>query len=61
MLSDKEYRKKIVENIKDPSVRSFWVDEFGKYTDKYAAEATPAIQNKVGQFTSNPLIRNIKI
>jgi len=48
-----------VANIKDPSVRSFWVDEFGKYTDKYAAEATPAIQNKVGQFTSNPLIRNI--
>ena len=59
VLSDKEYRKKIVENVKDPSVKSFWVDEFGKYTDKYAAEATPAIQNKVGQFTSNPLIRNI--
>ena len=59
MLSDKEYRKVVVANIKDPSVRSFWVDEFGKYTDKYAAEATPAIQNKVGQFTSNPLIRNI--
>ena len=59
MLADKEYRKRVVENIKDPSVRSFWVDEFGKYTEKYAAEATPAIQNKVGQFTSNPLIRNI--
>ena len=59
MLSDKDYRKLVVANIKDPSVRSFWVDEFGKYTDKYAAEATPAIQNKVGQFTSNPLIRNI--
>ncbi len=59
MLADKEYRKRVVENVKDPSVRSFWIDEFGKYTDKYAAEATPAIQNKVGQFTSNPLIRNI--
>ena len=59
MLSDKEYRKLVVANVKDPSVKSFWVDEFGKYTDKYAAEATPAIQNKVGQFTSNPLIRNI--
>ncbi len=59
MLSDKEYRKKVVENLKDPSVRSFWVDEFGKYTERFAAEATPAIQNKVGQFTSNPLIRNI--
>ncbi|MES2087694.1 MAG: type IV secretion system DNA-binding domain-containing protein [Patescibacteria group bacterium] len=59
MLADKDFRKLVVANIKDPSVRSFWVDEFGKYTDKYAAEATPAIQNKVGQFTSNPLIRNI--
>jgi hypothetical protein len=59
MLADKEYRKKVVDNIKDPSVRSFWVEEFAKYTDKYAAEATPAIQNKVGQFTSNPLVRNL--
>ena len=59
MLSDKEYRKKVVENISDASVKSFWVDEFAKYTERFAAEATPAIQNKVGQFTSNPIIRNI--
>jgi hypothetical protein len=59
MLSDKEYRKKVVENVKDPSVKSFWIEEFGKYTEKYAADATPAIQNKVGQFTSNPLVRNL--
>jgi Type IV secretory pathway, VirD4 components len=59
MYSDKAYRKKVVDNITDPSVRSFWVDEFAKYTDKFAAEATPAIQNKIGQFTNNPLIRNI--
>jgi len=59
MLADKDYRKMIVDNVKDPSVKSFWVDEFAKYTDRFAAEATPAIQNKIGQFTSNPLIRNI--
>lgn len=59
MLTDKEYRKRVVDNIKDPSVKSFWVDEFAKYTDRYTQEATPAIQNKVGQFTANPLIRNI--
>lgn len=59
MLSDKEYRKKVVENVTDPATKSFWIDEFGKYTEKFAAEATPAIQNKVGQFTSNPLVRNI--
>jgi len=59
MLADKEYRKKVVDNVKDSSVKSFWVDEFAKYTEKFAAEATPAIQNKIGQFTSNPLIRDI--
>lgn len=59
MLADKEYRKKVVDNVKDPSVKAFWVEEFGKYTERFAAEATPAIQNKIGQFTSNPLIRNI--
>lgn len=59
MLADKEYRKKVVTNIKDPAVKAFWVDEFANYTDRFAAEATPAIQNKIGQFTGNPLIRNI--
>ncbi len=59
MLSVKGYRKKVVENITDPIVKTYWTQEFAKYTEKYAAEATPAIQNKIGQFTSNPLIRNI--
>ena len=59
MLSDKEYRKKVVDNIQDTSVKAFWVNEFGKWTEKFIAEAIPAIQNKVGQFTSNPLVRNL--
>jgi hypothetical protein len=59
MLSDKAFRKKVVDNITDSAVKSFWVDEFANYTERMAAEAVPAIQNKVGQFTSNPLVRNI--
>lgn len=59
MLSDKEYRKEIVSHVKDPSVKTFWVKEFANYTERMAAEAVPAIQNKVGQFTANPLIRNM--
>jgi len=59
MLSDKDYRKKVVDNITDPSVKSFWVDEFAKYGDRYMQEAGAAIQNKVGQFVSNPIIRNV--
>jgi len=59
LLSDKDYRKKVVENISDPSVKSFWLDEFAKYNERYMQEAGDAIKNKIGQFTANPLIRNI--
>ncbi len=59
MYTDKEYRNKVVDNVKDPVVKDFWTKEFANYGDRYTQEATPAIQNKVGQFTGNPLIRNI--
>ena len=59
MLANKEFRRRVVEHIKDPVVKAFWTEEFAGYTDRFAAEATPAIQNKVGQFTTAPLIRNI--
>lgn len=59
MLSDKAYRKKVVDNVTDPVVKSFWVDEFAKYSEKLMTEAGASIQNKFGQFVSNPLIRNI--
>jgi hypothetical protein len=59
MYIDKEYRKNVVSKITDSSIRSFWVDEYSKYTDRYAQEATPAIQNKIGQFASNALVRNV--
>lgn len=59
MYTDKGFRKAVVDNIKDPLVKAFWVEEFATYTDRYTQEATPAIQNKIGQFTGNPLIRNI--
>ncbi|MCR4333486.1 MAG: type IV secretory system conjugative DNA transfer family protein [Patescibacteria group bacterium] len=59
MYTDKDYRTKVVDNVKDPVVKDFWTKEFANYGDRYTQEATPAIQNKIGQFTGNPLIRNI--
>ncbi len=59
MLSDKTFRNKVVENVTDPGVKTFWVDEFAKYGERYMQEAGAAIQNKIGQFTANPLVRNI--
>ena len=59
IFGDKDYRKMVVDNVTDTSVRSFWLDEYAKYSEKFATEATAAIQNKIGQFSANPLIRNI--
>ncbi len=59
LLSDREYRREVVSRLTDPVVKSFWNNEFAKYTQRLEAEATAAIQNKVGQFVANPLIRNI--
>ncbi|NLE07306.1 MAG: type IV secretory system conjugative DNA transfer family protein [Parcubacteria group bacterium] len=59
MLSDKNYRNAVIANITDPSVKNYWTKEYAGYTERFAAESIPAIQNKIGQFTSNPLIRNI--
>jgi len=59
MLIDKEYRSKVIEKVSDPVVSTFWTDEFTKYHDRLLADAIAPIQNKVGQFLSSSLIRNI--
>jgi len=59
LLADPEWRNTILENVKDSVVKAFWLKEFSRYSQKYEIEATAAIQNKIGQFISSPLIRNI--
>lgn len=59
MLTDKNFRKKVVSEIKDPVVKKFWTTEFATYNDKFASEAVAPILNKVGQFTASSLIRNM--
>jgi energy-coupling factor transporter ATP-binding protein EcfA2 len=59
MLAEKDFRKDVIDHVTDISVKNFWVKEFANYTERMAAEAVPAIQNKIGQFTANALIRNM--
>ncbi len=59
MLTDKAFRNKIVAKISDPIVKNFWLVEFAGFNDRYKQEAIAPIQNKIGQFLSSNLIRNI--
>jgi CxxC-x17-CxxC domain-containing protein len=59
ILVDKDYRQKIVANVTDPVVKAFWIHEYEAWQDKFRNEAIAPIQNKVGQFLSTALVRNI--
>ncbi|MFA7285446.1 MAG: CxxC-x17-CxxC domain-containing protein [Candidatus Paceibacterota bacterium] len=59
MLVDKDYRQKIINNLKDPVIKAFWIHEYEAWQDKFRNEAIAPIQNKVGQFLSTSVIRNI--
>lgn len=59
MFADDDYRDHIVKNVKDPVVKAFWETEFANYSERFATEAVAAIQNKIGQFLSASVIRNI--
>jgi CxxC-x17-CxxC domain-containing protein len=59
ILVDKSFRNRVIEKVTDPVVKSFWVDEYSKYPDRFQSEAIAPIQNKVGRFLSSALVRNI--
>jgi len=59
LLSNAEYRKKIVRSLSDPVLKNFWEKEFAKMPDRLKAEAISPIQNKVGQFVTSKMIMNI--
>lgn len=59
MLTDKNYRQKIVSRINDSVVKSFWVSEFAAWSEKFDADAITPLLNKVGQFVATNMIRNM--
>jgi hypothetical protein len=59
LLSNTEYRKKVVRSLSDPVLKDFWEKEYDKMPDRLRAEAISPIQNKVGQFVTSKMIRNI--
>jgi hypothetical protein len=59
LLSETKFRERVVFELKDKVLRSFWLNEFNKMSEKLRVEAISPILNKVGQFVSSPTIRQI--
>ena len=59
LLANADYRKKNLTHVQDQVLRNFWEKEYAKMPDRLKAEAISPIQNKVGQFVTSKMIRNI--
>ena len=59
MLTDRNYRQKVVEYIQDDMVKRFWAIEFADWSEKFDTDAIDRKSNKLGQFLSDPMLRNI--
>jgi len=59
MLTDYEFRKKILFAVPLRSIHQFWQKEFDPLTPQLKSEFIASIINKVGLFTAHPIIRNI--
>lgn len=59
MLTDKSFREEVLHHVTDPIVLKFRKDEYGVWNDKQRNEAVWPITNKIGQFLSSTIVRNI--
>jgi hypothetical protein len=61
LFDDPHYRRNAAARCWNPQVRDFWLKEFENYPKTFRLEAIAPIQNKVGAFLSNPVLRNILV
>lgn len=59
LLTDRDFRGKVVSKIQDPIVKNFWIQEYEQYNTNFQKEAISPVLNKVGQFLTSAPIRNI--
>jgi Type IV secretion-system coupling protein DNA-binding domain len=59
MLSNQNYAKEVASRATNPLVRNFWLREYMSFHEKYRQEAVSPILNKIGQFFSTEVTRNI--
>src|SRR5882672_682496 len=59
IMSDRHFRKDIVQSLQNETVRTFLEKEFEQFSFGYRADGTAPIQNKVGAFLADPLLNRI--
>ena len=59
LLTDKHFKEKVLQYLKDDYIFDFWRKEFDTYTPSFRNEVISPILNKMGVFVSSQPLRNI--
>jgi len=59
LLLDLTFRRQILEKVTDAHLNEFWTREFDRYQPLFRQEAVSPILNKIGQFLTNPALREV--
>ena len=59
LLTDENFRQRLLGKINDPGLLDFWLREYGESPERFEAQAIEPLRDKIGQMISNPLVRNI--
>lgn len=59
LLDDSAFRRYATSSLPNAEVRRFWMREYENYPARFRAEAIAPIQNKIGEFLVNPILRRI--
>lgn len=59
LFSDKQFRREIAQSLRNDVVRLFWEKEFERYSFGYRTDGVASIQNKIGAFLADPVMRRI--
>lgn len=59
LLTDKQFKEKVLEYVKDDYIFDFWRKEFDKYSPSFRNEVISPILNKIGMFVSSKPLRNM--
>jgi hypothetical protein len=59
IFANTPFRQKLIADIKDPSLRQFWNEEYAGHEKRYLDDANGPLFNKLGLFAASPHIRKI--
>jgi hypothetical protein len=59
ILVEPVYRKTVIARVSNPIVRSFWLDEFGKWKPNDRTAFIASLQNKLGAFLTNEKLQRV--